>query len=237
MAKKNNPKTLRVSISDLVYFSSCRRKWLWSKLYDTLYPIPAFFVGNVVHNGLEALYKEKGTERKAMNAVEKTIKGVLSNVSVNSVEFGGDEANELYEELADLARAMMKHYFEFEAEKSLLKGGTVEHVELTIRQTLSTPGWDYDSITISGRADLIIKDVHGDLWVVDHKTSASYTPYMPGLDVDEQLTGYMYLCWKKLGIVPKGVIYNVLLKKIPSPPRVLKSGKLSHQTQPSHPHG
>lgn len=218
-------KTLRISVSDLVYFSGCRRKWLWGKTYFPRYPIPAFFLGNAVHDGLEAYYKTGGDSGKTLAAVEKKIDKILTEVAHNTVEFGGDSANEEYEELADLARQMVINYMKcYELDYHL---GTPIDVEARLRVIVPTPQWEYPSITLSGRADLIFEDLQRDVWIMDHKTSSTYSVGLPGLDVDEQLTAYMYLYWKKTGIVPKGVIYNILIKKTPKAPRILKSGELS----------
>lgn len=64
------------------------------------------------------------------------------------------------------------------------------------------------------------------LWPVDHKTAAS-PPNDRGLDFDDQVTGYCYVTWRRTGIVPRGVLYNVLIKAVPEVPRILKSGSLS----------
>lgn len=65
------------------------------------------------------------------------------------------------------------------------------------------------------------------LWVVDHKTSAqAYSDR--GLDFDDQATGYCYGLWRLAGIIPRGVMFNILIKELTKPPRVSEStGKLS----------
>ena len=216
---------LKISVSDLMYYSECRRKWWWQKAYSAKIQPPYFFVGNIVHDGLEGFYSE-GPE-KAIEMATATANKTLDEVSENSVLFGGDDANAKYEELADLGLKMLNNYFTYEAIDPLMPGGKIEHIEKTMRHRIKLSGWHYEGIMLTGRADLLVRDSKGQLWVVDHKTSNSYTPGLSGLDVDDQLTAYMYLCWKTLGEMPVGVLYNVLLKKVPEKPRVLKSGKLS----------
>lgn len=64
------------------------------------------------------------------------------------------------------------------------------------------------------------------LWVNDHKTASS-APSDRGLDFDEQATGYCYVVLRWLGLIPRGVIWNVLLKNIPKEPRLVQSKKRS----------
>lgn len=64
------------------------------------------------------------------------------------------------------------------------------------------------------------------LWVVDHKTSSSaYNDR--GLDFNDQATGYCYGVWRLTGVVPRGAMFNVLIKNTPQEPRRLKNGNLS----------
>lgn len=61
------------------------------------------------------------------------------------------------------------------------------------------------------------------LWIGDHKTSAS-PPNDRGLDFDDQITGYCYTVWRWLGVAPRGVLFNYLVKQVPKEPRMTKSG-------------
>lgn len=78
---------------------------------------------------------------------------------------------------------------------------------------------------LSGRIDLVVDREDG-VWIVDHKTAAQKNDSR-ALDVDDQLTGYCYLWWRISGVIPRGAIYNVLIKDPPKPPKQLKSGELS----------
>jgi hypothetical protein len=80
------------------------------------------------------------------------------------------------------------------------------------------PGRPY----LSGRLDLIVrrKNRHNTLWVVDHKTTAS-SPSDRGLDFDDQTTGYCYLMWRLTGVIPRGAVFNYLVKQEPKEPRII----------------
>lgn len=61
------------------------------------------------------------------------------------------------------------------------------------------------------------------LWIGDHKTSTS-APNDRGLDFDDQITGYCYVVWRWLGQIPRGVLFNYLVKQVPKEPRMTQSG-------------
>jgi hypothetical protein len=48
-------------------------------------------------------------------------------------------------------------------------------------------------------------------------------PSLRALDVDDQLTAYCYIWWRLSGLVPRGAIYNVLVKEPPHQPALLKT--------------
>lgn len=81
---------------------------------------------------------------------------------------------------------------------------------------------------LSARIDLLTerKTPKKGIWIVDHK-SAAQAPNDRGIDFDDQVTGYCYVVWRWLGLIPRGVVYNVLIKNQPKPPRELKNGDLS----------
>lgn len=82
---------------------------------------------------------------------------------------------------------------------------------------------------LSARIDLLVNRIDEGmkgLWIIDHKTAGSQ-PSDRGLDFDDQVTAYCYSVWRWLGVVPRGVCFSHLIKKVPKDPRILKSGKLS----------
>lgn len=82
---------------------------------------------------------------------------------------------------------------------------------------------------LSSRLDLIVyRNTPGlrGFWIKDHKTSGS-SPSDRGVDMDDQVTGYCYTFWRHTGIIPRGVIFNYLIKQLPKEPRILQGGKLS----------
>jgi hypothetical protein len=81
---------------------------------------------------------------------------------------------------------------------------------------------------LSGKIDLLTmrKSPHAGLCVVDHK-NYKQAPSDRGLDFDDQVTGYCYIVYRWLGLMPRSVIFNVLIKQAPKEPRLLANGDLS----------
>ena len=82
---------------------------------------------------------------------------------------------------------------------------------------------------LSARIDLLTHRVDPGmkgLWVIDHKTTSS-APQDSGLDFDDQATAYCYSIYRWLGIVPRGICFNYLVKQVPKEPRILTNGNLS----------
>lgn len=73
--------------------------------------------------------------------------------------------------------------------------------------------------------DMIVKK-HGRLWVWDHKFYKKRTS-QDSLMLDPQMSAYIWALRKEGKYKVSGAIYDVIIKKEPRKPDVLKSGKLS----------
>ena len=88
-----------------------------------------------------------------------------------------------------------------------------------------------------GKIDCLLEERStGELWICDHKTSSSPASYENSITYDLQLPSYASLLdweindgWlqKYKGKEITGIIYDICHSKIPSIPKLLKSGKLS----------
>lgn len=101
-------------------------------------------------------------------------------------------------------------------------------LDLTIKLR-SPSGRRSNRLHYHGLIDKVVRDEHGQIWIVEHKTTKTpvdrwreWNEYKP------QAASYAVLCREALGIEPVGVIYDLAL--LANPPRpedwqVLKSGK------------
>lgn len=83
-------------------------------------------------------------------------------------------------------------------------------------------------ICLTAQIDLLTerKSPKSGLWIVDHK-SAGNAPNDKGMEFDDQITGYSYVVWRWLSQLPRGVMFNYLIKDVPKLPRILQRGDLS----------
>lgn len=213
-------------------FRTCRRQWyeetqnrLSSKGQVAWY----FLFGDCIHKALEAYYTDNKRDLATMmRAFKRAWK---------------KENDRLHAEYGSLAQTMLDEWFEY-----FLKGEQMLiYYDMYDRQA----EWQWDEVIdlsieergfidilnpfteerlpglplLSGKIDMVVRRKDG-IWIVDHKTAASAYDAR-ALDIDDQLTGYCYIYWRLTGTMPRGAVYNALIKDPPKPPNVLKSGELS----------
>jgi hypothetical protein len=186
------------------------------------------YFGTIIHTGLEEYYRSKRVVTDMLDAFRLGWKEV-DDYLVH--EYGGMYTLGIEEEWWEyylLGEGMLKNYDAFDRregwfdeviEINLEERGFVPIVDSRGRRLRGRP-------LLSGRIDLVVRK-GDDFWVWDHKTAAQRPSYQ-ALDLDDQGTGYCYITWRSLGIIPKGFLYNVLLKRLPKDPVLLAStGRLS----------
>lgn len=76
--------------------------------------------------------------------------------------------------------------------------------------------------------DLVVEESDGGLWLWDHKTVKSFMPADFTL-MDAQLARYFWAA-EAMGYKPlRGVMFNEIITKPPTPPEMLKSGRLTER--------
>lgn len=91
-------------------------------------------------------------------------------------------------------------------------------------------------VCLAGRLDMLVKDEHGDLWIVDWKTAArlargdaSGQDRDEFLELDDQIGSYVMALRRKLGLNVRGFIYVELKKAFPEAPtrnKVMRLGRM-----------
>jgi len=107
--------------------------------------------------------------------------------------------------------------YEISLAKAMAKGyearyGKDEFNVLAAEKTVRTKiALTYQSCIFAGKIDMIIQADNG-VWVVEHKTASSMDDrYFERLELDPQITGYIYLASRNSANV-LGVLYNVIRK-------------------------
>lgn len=231
---------IQLRVSDTVAFEGCKRKWWWEKLYDTERFNRALFIGTGVHEGLAEFYRSGFDVDAALRAVNTWAKRKYQEFPQEYLQTW-DEAD--VETHLELIRGLIAHYAVFDAENPI-RGNLVYYndapiVEFRMRHKILGPGGvpltdkDGNYVYLTGKCDLALER-NGGLYIVDHKTFGDRTLASnpeEALDVDDQVTAYAYLWWREFGSIPRGVIYNILVKEVPTPPQVLIKGGLSQNKQ------
>lgn len=197
---------MEVHVTELATYRWCRRCWRYQYV-DRLVPatpqLNALWFGIAMHEALAELYG-------GGNPVAKFLELTRPDRDIDPEKWG---------EYVTLGERMLEGYVKRWAREDAERWRVLAR-EFPMRQPL-TP-----EVTLVGKVDLLIRDMlTGKMWIVDHKTFASFAD-PADLELDDQMTLYMWLVGQ-MGERPAGAIYNQLRKKIPSEPYELKAGGLS----------
>lgn len=107
-----------------------------------------------------------------------------------------------------LADIMMEGYLEWAEEEALDAGLTPVAIEEKV--TYKFPNHD---VVLHGTMDLVMADPDGNIYLIDHKTCASFAPLMDRrMQLNFQLLTYAVLCEEFFGKAPAGAYLNMLRK-------------------------
>lgn len=218
--------------SDQSSFLSCRRAWNLSSILRQAYrpietPTPLRF-GMCMHIGYQTIYspvtwnvdKElvlKMAQSEFLNAMKLTRDDYLKKSNREALD---DEQKAEYDMLCELGTNMLELYAmtaaRLDTEMGLTPLGVEEDWEVPLG--FSVQG---SPVVFRFRTDLRCMDSHGDMWLVDHKTTAKMDQ-VDFLDMDPQMGKYL-AGLRLLGMPVVGAIYNEQYKGFPAPPVRLKT--------------
>ena len=223
-----------IHVSDVRTFRSCRRKFKWSsRLYDNMEPIvpyAPFYSGRAVHYALEELY---GPEKTPLM---ESVSAFVTNERKLFEEASGPlwpQEEEMVREQDALVEDILGHY---DLWRKLYVGRfndqdlDIVAMEVPFTVPLYRPdGTISPDIHFSGRFDgLAIDRETGAYWIFETKTTRSIEQLRKTLINDEQCGGYLHAArwlWPDRNFA--GVLYNILRKKAPTRPKVLKNETIS----------
>lgn len=218
-----------IHITDVQTFLTCRKRWDYSSLLrQGLEPrrlVGPFVTGRAIHAALEAFYKH-GTD-----AVE-TVQAFFEHTRQELIANGRWERSSVaFAEELELSLSMADYYmFWHRTYDGPWKDDDLEIIsmETEFNVPIRRAGGRQD-IALAGRFDGIVKHkADGSYWLMETKTAANqFDRYDETLDRSIQATAYVIAAEHVLKQPVAGVMYNILRKKIISPPPVLKSGMLS----------
>jgi CRISPR/Cas system-associated exonuclease Cas4 (RecB family) len=226
------------SVTERGQFRDCKRKWHLETVErlapNSGVPWPLLF-GNAMHGALEEYYGASFPERD-LQAARKRLGEEFTKIDNDlQQEYGG-----LYQYLGseidehwELGCGMLNNYDLFDRHPTVTGHQTFtwdEVIDVAIEDRAFVEILDPDTRKplpgrplLSGKIDLVVRKGK-DIWIVDHKTYQKRQSSR-ALDVDDQLTAYAYIYWRLTGVVPRGCVYNVLIKDLPTEPKLLKPTK------------
>jgi hypothetical protein len=221
------------SVTERGAFRDCRRRWHLESV-ERLAPRTqvafALEFGTCIHTGLEYYYRSGRNETDMLDGFEAAWHEVddrLARDFEGLYKMGVEGEWWEYKLLGD---GMLQNYHLFDTrerwfdeviEVNLEERSFIPILDPAGRRSVARGG----APLLSGRVDLVVRKGE-DAWIWDHKTAAQKPSYR-ALDVDDQGTGYCYIVYRTLGVIPRGFMYNVLLKRVPKDPRILSTGRLS----------
>lgn len=221
------PRLEVVRVTEVSKFKKCRRQWYLEEIRGLIPKLPTDYLwfGDKMHIGLQKLAEGAGIDA----AIAAYMKACNDSIPELEEGFGGFWADmaPMFQEMVTLGKAMLHNYVLFD--KST--GFNLETVQLEERlfvpiRTGSGKSALKGSPHLTARMDRIAvrKGLDGE-YIQDYKNSTTAWQEGRNLELDEQTTGYHYVFWRVRGYLPKGMVYDTLLKKIPNEPKVLKQQK------------
>lgn len=222
-----------IHVSDVRSFKTCRRKWNWSsplrRNLEPVIPYMPFFTGRAIHFALDQYYTN-GTPltKSAGEFIQEERKGMIERTGAM-----WEKEEEKVQEQVDLIVGMLEHYDTW-VKKQHDQRWSDDQFQFIVMETefsvpLRTPsGRASPRVYLAGRFDgVVARHDDGSIWLWETKTTRSIDEMTKSLANDEQCGAYMYAAQELLGVPITGVVYNLMRKKVPTFPRVLKDGTLS----------
>jgi hypothetical protein len=225
-----------IHISDVRSFKACRRKWNWAsplrRNLEPNVPYAPFFTGRAIHHCLEH-YHRSGIPMEqslALFMAEET-KAMQSRGELWPQE------QAMVSDQLELIVGLLKHYelWAKTNEAGIWSDNNLEF--LALETPFSVPirpegRRASNKVYLAGRMDGVVRRKDdGTYWIWETKTTRSIDELKRSLGNDNQAGTYIYAAQTLFDVSVSGVLYNMLRKKVPTKPEVLKSGLLSKRKE------
>lgn len=173
----------------------CEQRYCWKYEYglrpngNNNFPLS---VGSKFHEGVDHLLANGSSEQ----SLDEAKHSILSR----------DRFEEDEEDALKTARFMLDRYWEYWVEKG--------NPWVEVVSTEETMGYPFrDDYWYFGKVDGLVRDETGNLWILEHKSTYSIDQnYLSKTKLDGQITKYMLMVREVFGVVPDGVIYNIVCR-------------------------
>ena len=225
-----------IRTSERITFKKCRRLWDYtSQNRMALEPVRmhnALSFGIDIHVGLQHYYDPNFWDLDDQSKTERAIIAFGTSIEMRrkqekQASLGGItvERDQELDEQQDLGAGMLRHYGQWAPARDRELGLT----PISVEQAIKVPIGEFqgEPVYYQARIDMVARHGDGHIYLWDYKTTASISDNYGFLDLDTQIGSYFWIYEQAFGELPKGMVYNELLKTVPKPPKQLKNGSLS----------
>jgi hypothetical protein len=247
-----------IHTTELRSFRGCRRRWRWSFGEDLQpsKTLSVFEFGIAYHFAMEAMYNPEtwGAPRQLIAQFAEA--AFFDEAQRQKKAFYamqdrglGDEEERDYDKQLELGRGMIHWYVmnhlpvaefvpvhvevKFQVPITDSSGNQLyckcDKCELKAKAAGAyDQAWMGLPVVYEGRIDAIVRDLRGDYWILDWKTTIRMMNEDSDviLELDDQVTGYVWALRKALGLNIRGFRYIELKKGFPESPKELKVVRL-----------
>ena len=206
--------------SDIQTWKRCRRKWDFTSPYgqflEPIIPNKNLWLGSMVHAALADYYEGFINVGLVERFKEVAFERCPENLS--------PEEAEVFQDSIDLGCGMLEHYNQWSIQADSPYDVVATEIKFEVPIT-DTSGKHI--FTFAGTFDGLFWDtINKEFVLLETKTAEKMGPF-EFLEFDEQITNYLLAAKMVFDFPVAGVLYNVLRKKLPTVPKVLKNGSLS----------
>lgn len=209
----------KISNSRISRWNTCKRAhhYAFNEKLERKTPPAPLYKGKIIHECIEELIND----RDWRPILEKYTEEYNNMFEEEKAEYG-----DLPTELRIIMEGYEKRYEDDGLTYLEKDGKKAEHeIQLVISEE-AAPGSDKEGIVYVGKIDAIAQDEQDRVWLMDHKTFKK----LPDEDfrwTNQQVNLYTW-AMPQIGFPkPDGVIWDYIRTKVPTKPKLLKSGELS----------
>ena len=231
LRKNMSNEIVDITYSEMAALDMCPKKWWfgYNQLLVPKKPRRALDIGTATHDAVEAYYEyvNSGEPWNIDDLIKSTLEAYDKSIEEFIAKGGYPPTEEQVEEDKALVESMIRQYIAYATVNDDFEmHATEEQFDIPIINPYT--GEVHENLRLRGKVDgwAIIRDHN---FIVEHKTSANpardfWWPYLNQIDT------YTYAMQRKHGVEFTGAILNVMVKKLPSKPKLLKSGKAISKT-------
>lgn len=223
--------------SEVQDFLRCRLRWnyRWNRQLEPQKKSTKLVLGTLFHKFLEAYYSRQTSPEEGR--LDPLHKGLHNMEQLYETEVATKIEEGVYDpvessEMWGLLQSLAKWYHEYWSDRQVEKWEVVateqtyyvnmRTLEWTTDRTKAETDWA-DDIVYEATIDLVLR-IDGKLCIADHKTASQIDTFVKKIEMDRQISRYIFVANVVFKEEVYGLIYNIIKKEVPHPPKETKKG-------------